>query len=74
LFKRLSDFHPFPTVAAVGWIEQSETHHPAAGVVMGFGYHLYPSYAGYAGLYAFPSTLTTMAFVHSSLRWFETRT
>jgi hypothetical protein len=41
LFKRLSDFHPFPTVAAVGWIEQSETHHPAAGVVMGFGYHLY---------------------------------
>ena len=36
--------------AAVGWVEQSETHHPAAGVVMGFGYRLYPSYAGYKAL------------------------
>jgi hypothetical protein len=39
-------FHPFPAVATVGWVEQSETHHPAAGVVMGFGYRPYPSYAG----------------------------
>ena len=38
-----------PAVAAVGWVEQSETHHPAAGVVMGFGYRLYPSYAGCGG-------------------------
>jgi hypothetical protein len=32
--------------AAVGWVEQSEAHYPAVGVVMGFGYRLYPSYAG----------------------------
>jgi hypothetical protein len=36
----------------VGWVEQSETHHPAAGVVMGFGYRLYLSYTDYAqGVY-----------------------
>ncbi|MGH9960765.1 MAG: hypothetical protein ACREBC_27205 [Pyrinomonadaceae bacterium] len=30
----------------VGWVERSETHNPAAQIVMGFGYRLHPSYAG----------------------------
>ncbi len=32
----------------VGWVERSETHCPAARIVMGFGYRLYLSYAGYS--------------------------